>query len=488
MAVKAGYARAIARYRAGYARAIARYRTKWPGGSSGAALLALHTPLMKLLLGSLVAVGLGAAAWTQAAQYLPKLLVNAPPERPKYLLAPVRRGDIATTVTASGALSAITTVLVSSQVSGQMLRILADYNTEVRPGDVIAQIDPVSFQIALEQAQSELSVAEAAVLIQKRGQEKAAADLASAASVIERARFATERERIVVAEAQRDLERKRTLASNVSQVDLFRAQAAFDMAVQNHKSAEADERTKIALAQAAESGRRSAEAQVIHADAVVQQRRAAVKAAQTELERTKIRSPIDGVVIGRTIEEGQQVTVTLQTQTLFTVAQDLREMQIKISVDEADIGKVREGQPVIYTVDSFPGREFRAEVKQIRMDPHEKQNVVTYVVVADAPNPDKMLMPGMTANARVVIDAHTNVHKVPVAALRFAPAGERGPEASHLWTLGEDQRPRPIPVRVGLSDGSMVEVSMAEPVEQVMVGVDEREPPPTIMRRIIGSM
>ena len=168
MAIKAGYARAIARYRAGYARAIARYRTKWPGGSSGAALLALHTPLMKLLLGSLVAVGLGAAAgfrWTQAAQYLPKLLVNAPPERPKYLLAPVRRGDIATTVTASGALSAITTVLVSSQVSGQMLRILADYNTEVRPGDVIAQIDPVSFQIALEQAQSELSVAEAAVLI-----------------------------------------------------------------------------------------------------------------------------------------------------------------------------------------------------------------------------------------------------------------------------------------------------------------------------------
>jgi HlyD family secretion protein len=202
---------------------------------------------MKLLLGSLVPLGLGAVAynrdilpgsaldfaWTQAAQYVPEWLVNAPPESPKYLLAPVRRGDIATTVTASGALSAITTVLVSSQVSGQMLRILADYNTEVRPGDVIAQIDPLSFQIALEQAQSELSVAEAAVLIQKRGQEKAAADLASTASVLEGARFATERERIVLAEAERDLERKRTLArsGNVSQLDLFRAQAAHDMAV-----------------------------------------------------------------------------------------------------------------------------------------------------------------------------------------------------------------------------------------------------------------
>lgn len=459
---------------------------------------------MKLLLASLIAVGLGAAAynrgilpentwdfaWTQAAQYFPQSLVNTPPEGPKYLVAPVGRGDIATTVTASGALSAITTVLVSSQVSGQMLRILADYNAEVRRGDVIAQIDPLSFQIALEQAQSELSVAEAAVLIQQRIEEKAAADRSSAAAATERTRFATERERIVVAEAQRDLERKRILArgDNVSQVDVFRAQAAFDMAVQNYKSAEADERTKIALTRAAESARLSAEAQVIHANAVVQQRRAALKAAQTDLERTKIRSPIDGVVIGRTIEEGQQVTVTLQTQTLFTVAQDLREMQIKISVDEADIGKIREGQPVLYTVDSFPGREFRAEVKQIRKDSHEKQNVITYVVVANAPNPDMMLMPGMTANARIVIDAHTNVHKVPVAALRFAPTGERGPEASHLWTLGEDQRPRPVPVRVGLSDGSMVEVSTAEPVEQVIVGVDQREPPPTITRRIIGSM
>jgi HlyD family secretion protein len=460
---------------------------------------------MKLLLGSLVAVGLGMAAYnnrgilpenawdfarTQATQYLPASLVSASPEGPKYLLAPVRRGDIATTVTASGALSAITTVLVSSQVSGQMLRILADYNTEVRQGDVIAQMDPLSFQIALEHAQSELGVAEAAVVIQERVQEKAAADLASAAAATERARFATERERIVVAEAQRDLERKRTLArgDNVSQVEVFRAQAAFDIAVQNHKSAEADERTKIALTQGAESARLSAEAQVIHANAVVRQKQAAVKAAQTDLERTKIRSPIEGVVIGRTIEEGQQVTVTLQTQTLFTVARDLREMQIKISVDEADIGKIREGQPVIYTVDSFPGREFQGEVKQIRKDSHEKQNVVTYIVVANAPNPDKMLMPGMTANARIVIDAHTNVHKVPVAALRFVPSGARGPEASHLWTLGEDQRPRPLPVRVGLSDGNMVEVSIGEPVEQVIVGVDQREPPPTIARRIIGSM
>jgi HlyD family secretion protein len=460
---------------------------------------------MKMLLGFLVAAGFGVAVYnwelgpesvrqfakTQAAQLLPESFVNSPAaDAPKYLLAPVRRGDIAATVTASGALSAIKTVLVSSQVSGQMLHILADYNTEVQKGDVIAQIDPLSFEIALEQAQSELAIAEAAVLIQKRLHEKAVSDLASTASVVEGARFATERERIAVSEAQRDLERKRNLirAGNVSQVDFQKTQAAFDTTVQNHKAAEADERTRTALAQAAESTLRSAEAQVAHANAVVEQKRAALKAAQTQLERTNIRSPTIGVVIGRTIEEGQQINVALRTDTLFTVAQDLRDMQIKISVDEADIGKIKEGQPVIYTVDSFPGREFRAEVKQIRMDPQEKQNVVTYVVVADAPNPDKILMPGMTANARIVIDAHENVQKVPVAALRFAPPGESGPKHSHVWALGDDQRPKPIPVRVGLSDGNMVEVSSAEPVTEVILGIDHSVVPPSITQRIIGSM
>jgi len=445
---------------------------------------------MRMLAGVLVVAGLGAAGAYNWDLIPEPLLHSSAAETPKYLLAPVRRGDIATTVTASGALSAIKTVLVSSQVSGQMLHILADYNTEVQKGDVIAEIDPLSFEIALEQAQSELTVAEATVLIQMRLSEKAISDLASATSVVEGTRYATERERIALAEAQRDLERKRNLirAGNVSQVDFYKAQAALDTAIQNYKAAEAEERGRIALARAAESTLRSAEAQVVHANAVVQQNRAALKSAQTQLERTKIRSPTNGVVIGRTVEEGQQINVALQTQTLFTVAQDLREMQIKISVDEADVGKVREGQPVIYTVDSFPGREFRAEVKQIRMDPQEKQNVVTYVVVANAPNPDKILMPGMTANARIVIDAHQDVQKVPVAALRFVPAGESGPKNSHVWTLGDDQRPKPIPVRVGLSDGNMVEVSSADPVERVIVGIDQSVAPPTVTQRIIGSM
>jgi HlyD family secretion protein len=412
------------------------------------------------------------------------------PDEPKYVLASVDRGDIIKTVTASGALSAITTVQVSSQVSGEIKRILADYNAEVKQGDVIAEIDPLSFEIAVEQTQGELKVAEAAVMIQKSLYEKATADLASARSVVESSTFQTEKERIAVAEAKRDVERKQGLSrtGSVSQVDYLKAQATLETAIQTLKSAEADERTKFSLAKATESTLSSVKSQVVHAMAVVQQRRATLKAAQTQLERTKIRSRINGVVIGRTIEEGQQVTVTLQTQTLFTVAQDLSEMQIKISVDEADVGKIREGQTVMYTVDSFPGREFRAEVKQIRMDPQEKQNVVTYIVIASAPNPDRTLMPGMTANARIITELRENVQKVPVAALRFAPADETIAKQPRVWILDADQRLREVPVVVGLSDGKMVAVTSKEPLDRVVIGVDQSAAPPTLAKRMLGTI
>jgi HlyD family secretion protein len=409
---------------------------------------------------------------------------------PKYVLADVDHGNITKSVTASGALSAIATVEVSSQVSGQMLRISADYNAEVKKGDVIAELDPLSFEIKVEQAQNELAVAEASVAIQKSLHAKAIADFASAKSAVDSARFTTEREKIALAEAKRDLERKRALSNSgsVSQADLFKAEANLEMAIQALKGAENEEKIKGTLAQAAESSLRAMAFQVVHATAVLQQRKTALKAAQVDLDRTKIRAPTNGVVIGRKIEEGQTVAVSLQTQTLFTVAQDLREMQIKISVDEADIGKIKEGQSVIYTVDAFPGRDFRGAVKQIRKDPQERQNVVTYVVVVNAPNPEKILLPGMTANTRIIIDERIKVTKVPVAALRFTPAGAGGPRQTTIWTMDQSAQPREIAVKVGLSDGKMVEVTSAEPVERVIVGIDQSAPPPTVAQRIIGSM
>lgn len=425
---------------------------------------------------------------TQSAMWLSTWKSDSKPEEQKYVVAPVNQGNIVSSVSASGELTAVTTILVGSQVSGQMLRIIADYNTEVQRGDVIAEIDPTSFQIAVEQAQAELLVAEASVLIQERLRIKAIADFNSAKSVIEMARYAAEKERIAAAEARRDVERKRTLGGNVSQVDFFKAQAAVETAIQSLMAAEANSEAKAALAEAAEAHRHSVEAQIAHAKAVVLQKQSTLKAAKTELERTKIRSPTNGVIIGRTIEEGQQVTVTLQAQTLFTVAQDLTEMQIKISVDEADIGRIREGQQVIYTVDSYPRREFRGEVKQIRMDAQPVQKVVTYVVVASAPNPDKILIPGMTANARIIIDSRRDVVKVPVAALRFMPSKEASTKESHVWVLGNDQRPKAVPVKVGLSDGKMVEVVSKTLLEHVITGIDASAPPPTLARRVIGSM
>ena len=180
------------------------------------------------------------------------------------------------------------------------------------------------------------------------------------------------------------------------------------------------------------------------------------------------------------------IGMSLQTQTLFTVAQDLKEMEIKISVDEADIGKIREGQKVTYTVDAYPGREFMAAVTQIRQDPREKQNVVTYVVIASAPNPAKMLLPGMTANVRITIDSRQDVQKVPLAALRFTPAGV-GPRPSAVWVLGEDRMPLPVPIEVGLSDGKMAEISSGRPIERVIIGVDHSVPPTSVAKRLFGG-
>jgi HlyD family secretion protein len=421
---------------------------------------------------------------------LPAWQSDAESDQPRYTVAPVDRGDIVAMVSASGSLAALATVLVGSEISGQISRIVADYNTEVKKGDVIAEIDPTSYEVVVEQAQAELAVAKSTVTIQEELRLKAIADFSSALSVAETATYAVEKERIAVAEAQRDMERKRILAGggNTTKVELLHAQSALDTAIQDFLAAQSDSRTKLALVRAAKAMLRSTEAQIGHANAEVMQKQAALKAARTQLERTKIRSPANGVVIGRTVEEGQQVTVTLQSETLFTVAQDLSEMQIKISVDEADIGKVKEGQQVVYTVDSYPGREFRGDVTQIRKDGQTVQNVVTYIVIASARNPEKILLPGMTANARIIIDSRKDVLKVPVAALRFTPFKENGSKESHVWVLDHEQRPKAVPVKLGLSDGKMVQIASTIALDRVITGIDASAPPPTFARRVIGSM
>ncbi len=293
--------------------------------------------------------------------------------------ATVDRGDVTQMISTSGAVRARITVEVGSQLSGQVAELLADFNTPVSEGDLLARIDPQTFARRLEEAEANLAVAEANVAVQIAAIQRAQANLNN---------------------AERNFERQSSLVENefVSEAALDDAQAAFE---------------------AAQADLASAEAQLITAQASVLQRQAAREAARIDLERTEIRSPINGVVIDRAVDVGQTVAASLSAPILFTIAQDLTEIQIEANVDEADIGAVREGATTSFTVDAYPGRTFNGRVAQVRLAPNEEQNVVTYTVVITAQNPNRDLYPGMTANVDIITGARSDVLRIDNAAARF---------------------------------------------------------------------
>jgi HlyD family secretion protein len=317
---------------------------------------------------------------------------------PQLRTAIVERGPLQATVSAAGTLAAVVTVQVGSQVSGQIRELHVDFNSEVKAGQLIARIDPDSFEARVAQATAELEVARAAVLIQQANLGRARAD--------------ADKANITAADAQRDFQRKRDLAERG-------AGSAADKDRQ-----EATALGARAQVQGAQAGTLMAQAQLANAVATVKQREAALRQAQIDLDRTRIVAPVDGTVILRNVDAGQTVAASLQAPILFTIAQDLREMQVETSIDEADIGRLREGMPASFTVDSMPAREFDGVIRQIRKSPQVVQNVVTYTVVVSAHNADLRLLPGMTANVRIVTDRREAALKAPNAALRFrAPAG-----------------------------------------------------------------
>jgi HlyD family secretion protein len=342
----------------------------------------------------------------------------------KFVTAPIQRGDISITVTATGTLQAVTTVQVGSQVSGTILALNADFNSKVKKGEIIAQLDPTFLEAQEAQAEADLDKAKASL--------------------------------------------------NLAKTQYDRAQSLFE---------------RNMISQSDED----------NAEAVYQQSQADLKSSQANLDRVKtnleyatITSPIDGVVISRNVDVGQTVAASLQAPTLFTIAQDLTKMQVGASIDEADIGKVRDGQRVIFTVDAYPDQSFDGTVQQVRLNPEVVQNVVSYDVIIAVSNPDLLLMPGMTANVTIEIQREDDVLKVPSAALRFRPAGSlnnsstgtgglsnRGdssangasvavPDSSsrggrirkpHVWILNTQGKPQPIPVQVGISDGSTTQIT-----------------------------
>ncbi len=378
---------------------------------------------------------------------------SSPKESP-YVTVPVQRGNVTQVVSSTGTLQAVVTVLVGSQISGTIDKLFADFNTKVKAGEVVAQLNQDKFKAAVDQARANLLAAESSLAKAK----------------------------VSVVDAQRTLERNRELRKRdlMPQSELDTAQTAYD----------------AALAQVEVNKAQSAQAQ------------AALNQAMVDLNNTVIRSPVDGIVISRNVDVGQTVAASLQAPTLFTIANDLAKMEVHTNVDEADVGNVTEGQEVTFTVDAFPARRFKGHVHQVRNAPTVVQNVVTYDAVVRIDNKELLLKPGMTANVQFLVNRREDVLTIPNMAIRFKPPDQKS-EAQELLrqeqsraapTVGARKTSRspggagggggrggrrisiyllrsgkaePVEVQLGITDGSKTEVREGELRENdpVIIGI-----------------
>jgi HlyD family secretion protein len=466
---------------------------------------------------------------------------------PQYMTAKVERGNLRNTVTATGTLQAVTTVEVGSQASGTLSALNADFNSVVKKGQVIAQLDPAVSKAQVDQARANLQQARASlqqsiagVAGSRAGVSDAQAKALAASSTVQnnQSGVSSAQANLAVLKAQLD----DALAFLKQQDYLMKsgviAQRDYDLANTAYKTAEARYNQAAAqLNQAVLSEQSSAgsgvaqsqaqvqqsqaqvqqsQAQVQQAQAQVQQAEAALRLAEVNLAHTTITSPIDGIVVSRDVNVGQTVAASLSAPTLFTIANDLTQMQVIANIDQADIGLVEQAKSVKFSVDAFPGKDFDGKIQQMRLNPQNVQNVVTYNVVIDVSNPEQKLKPGMTANLTITIDERNNVLKVPNSALRFTPAdasaqrvggsgdsagnsgGRRSPgtqqannaggassptsapqgdaqqngerqfapatapvlegQTRRIWVLGQDGKLQSRRIKVGLTDGASTEV------------------------------
>ena len=396
-----------------------------------------------------------------AAAFLVVLGLNHTPQIQNFT-ATVERGDIHDVVEATGTINAVITVQVGSQVSGTISKLFVDFNSRVHKGDLVALIDPALFKGALEQATADLENARANSIAARANLEKAQAALV---------------------QTKADYDRTIGLTK-----DGVLSQQQLDLAKANYDSANA--------------GVGGARATVAQAEAQVSQKEAALAVAQTNLNYTVIRSPIDGTVVARNVDVGQTVAASLQAPTIFTIAQDLKKMQVYAKTDESDVGNIKVGKEVTFKVDAFPKEAFRGVVSQVRMNATTVQNVVTYDTIIDFANPELKLFPGMTAYVTIPVATVQNVLKLPNTALRYKPpmepervlalyrrfgieggdrksasdaaaaaeapqtadGGQNRPRASHsdtaiVWKLHADNSMEPMKVSLGITDHSYTEVT-----------------------------
>ena len=303
---------------------------------------------------------------------------------------------------------------MGTQVSGTIKALRADYNSRVKKGQIIAELEPSLFQTQVDQAQA------------------------------------------TVVRLQADVERARVDVDD-TEVKLRRAKQLWEQQL----IAQTDLETAQASARQAEAALKAAQAQVA-------QSRASLSQTQVNIGHTIIRAPIDGVVISRNVDVGQTVAASMSAPTLFVIANDLAQMRVNASIDEADIGRVHAGQAVTFKVDAYPNETFTGTVSQVRLQPVTEQNVVSYVTIIDVPNPELKLKPGMTANVTVEIGRADDVLRVPNAALRFRGANADA-SGARVWTLGPEGEPRPVTVRTGLSDGTTTAIVGGDLAEDAKV-------------------
>jgi HlyD family secretion protein len=302
----------------------------------------------------------------------------------EYVSEPVTRGEVLRKVSASGKVRALNTIKVGAEVSGQITKVYVDFNTPVTAGQVLAEIDPTRVRARVEQSEAQVALTKA--------------NLQQSVANVGRARADLEIQ-------ERDFARQKALADRG-----FVSKAGLDIAQSKLNSA----RNAVLVAQAqSQSG-----------NAQIRQGVAELSSAKLDLNRTVIIAPASGVIINKLVEPGTTVAASFQTPNLFEIASDTTKMQVEASVDEADIGQIREAQDVNFTVDSHPNYVFKAKVRQVRQAPVETQNVVSYLVIIDVDNLDGKLLPGMTANVEIITGAKTNVLRVPTNALRFSPRKE----------------------------------------------------------------
>ncbi len=370
-------------------------------------------------------------------------------------------------------------------MSGRIAEVFVNFNDNVKAGQPIAKIDQEIFVARVNEAKASLSVAGANAEVQKAALERARVAVANAQTAKKLAQAQSAANKARQDEAERDLQRKLELArtgsvaeQQVSQVRATRDSGAADLRASLEQIQMKDEAIAIA-----EAEQRMAEANIKNAQAVVEQNQATLDQAQLDLDRTVLRAPIDGTIIKRDVNPGQTVAVSLEAKTLFTIANDLREMEVHGKIDEADVGQLKVGQATQFTVDAYPDQTFSGRVLQIRKAPEVVQNVVTYTAIVSAPNPDLLLLPGMTAQLRIAVSKTEDVLKIPNQALRFrpkdagaAPARQNTNQAINsatVWIVGEHGRPDPIAVRIGASDddGAALLEGPLDEGQQVIVGV-----------------